>query len=254
MVAPLRKRSDHTEKIMKNLTKIIALVLALLIAVPAFASCDKKNEEPEIPDGPLAGGWTASDKAADTLTADEKAIFDKALEDLVGADHVAKTVLGTQVVAGTNYAFLCSSKPVVPNAVPYWCVATVYKDIAGEVKLLGFEDIDVSNVKTVANSAGQMTGAWSVAAKDVEFSISEAVDGALANHVGVSLVPVAVLGTQVVAGTNYRILAYGTLVTAEPVTDLYVVDVYASLDGKAEITSVNVYDLTQYVSYGAVEE
>ena len=239
---------------MKKFTKIISLVLALAIAAVAFVSCGKKDEEPDIPDGPLVGGWTASDKAADTLTADEKAIFDKALEDLVGATYVAKSVIATQVVAGTNYAFLCLGTPVVPDPVPFWTVVTVYKDFAGEVTLMGFKDIDVADVKTIANVSDAAAGSWSVSAKDVEFSISEAVDGALANHVGVSLTPIAVLGTQVVAGTNYRILAYGTTVTAAPVESLYVVDVYASLDGKAEITSVQVFDLASYTSYRAIEE
>ena len=230
---------------MKNFTKIISFVLALALAAAVFASCGKTDVDDE-PNVPLSGGWQFSDNAVSDLSVDEKAVFEKALEELVGADHVAKSVIATQVVAGTNYAFLCVTTPVVPNAESHWTVAVVYKDLEGNVELRGIKDIDGSNVKTTSNSSGEMTGAWSAREKTRGIDITEAVDEALANHVGVSLVPVAVLATQVVAGTNYRILACGTVVTAEPVSDLYVVDVYASLDGKAEITAINVFDIAEY--------
>lgn len=238
---------------MKKLIKIISLVLALALAAAALVSCGKKDvEEPDVPDGPLSGGWQFSDKSVSDVTDEEKAVFDKALEELVGATHVPKSVIATQLVAGTNYAYLCISTPVVPNATSYWSIVTVYKDLGGNVELIGIEEIDGANVKITSGGAGEMTGAWSVRAKDKGISVSDAVDSALENHVGVNIVPVAVLATQVVAGTNYRILACGTVVSAEPVSYLYVIDVYASLDGKAEITSIGIFDLVSYI-YPPVE-
>ena len=58
--------------------------------------------------------------------------------------------------------------------------------------------------------------------------------------------PVALLGTQIVSGTNYRILCSGTTVTADPVTSLYVVDVYEDLQGAAEVKDIQLIDLTKY--------
>ena len=71
---------------------------------------------------------------------------------------------------------------------------------------------------------------------------------------GLSLVPTAVLAEQVVAGINYRILAYGTLVTAEPRTDLYIVDVFADLEGTAKITSISAFDITAYCSANTTDD
>ena len=232
---------------MKKFIKIISLVLVLALAAAVFAACGKKDDD--VPgDGPIEGGWSFSNKAVNDLTEDEKAVFDEAMKEFVGSDLAPKSVVATQVVSGMNYAFLCVSTPVVPNPQSHWSLVIVYKDLGGNVELMGIEDIDGANVKTLANTADELPGGWIVDEKDERFSISEAVDGALGRNLGVSLSPVAVLATQVVAGTNYRILARGTTVTATPVTSLYVVDVYASLDGSAEITSVNVFDLLSYIN------
>lgn len=92
-----------------------------------------------------------------------------------------------------------------------------------------------------------MGGSWKSVSKEGAAPLSEAVKAALDRNDGVSLSSIAVLGTQVVAGTNYRLLVYGNLIIAEPRTDLYVVDVYENLDGEAEITSIAPFDLLAYV-------
>ena len=55
------------------------------------------------------------------------------------------------------------------------------------------------------------------------------------------LPPIALLGTQVVSGINYKVLARGE-------SALYLVDVYAPLNGDASITSMEMLDLLSYVS------
>ena len=64
---------------------------------------------------------------------------------------------------------------------------------------------------------------------------------------GVDYTPVALLATQVVSGTNYRLLCAGTPVTPNGVTELYVVDVYEDTSGKAEITDAQKVLLAEYV-------
>jgi len=234
---------------MKKFIKIISLVLALVIALAAFVSCEKKNEDvPGDVNTPVTGGWQFSDKSVSDITADEKAVFDEAIKGHVGVDYAPKTVIAKQVVAGINYAFLCVSQIVAPNSTPYWSVVTVYKSFDGNVELLCINAIDSSDVKTTKNnSAEAAAGAWSAVEREEGLSISTAVDEAISSNIGVTLVPVTVLATQLVAGRNYRVLAYGETVTATPACDLYVVDVYETLDGKAEITSANVFDLIEYI-------
>lgn len=75
-----------------------------------------------------------------------------------------------------------------------------------------------------------------------------AYDKALEGYTGMGYVPYALLGTQVVSGTNYMILAKGTTVTAEPVSALYVLVIYEDLEGNCSVANVADFDL------GAIEE
>ena len=99
---------------------------------------DRGEEAPAL--GRLAGGWQAA--ADPEVTEDLQAIFDKGLEGLVGVDYVPVVYLGSQVVAGTNHAFLCQAAVVVPNAVPQWAVVYLYEDLEGNVTILDIEDFD----------------------------------------------------------------------------------------------------------------
>ena len=204
---------------------------------PAPAQDDpaKKTEQTE----PVTGGWQASDAVNDILTAADRDRFQKA-----GADDgcTPATVLATQVVAGTNYAYLCWDDTS-------WSVDVVYEDLEGNVSVSGKKPIDVSNVATLAQDKGAATGAWAdqVRVANLAFQPAEATS-ALTKAVEASkdeLYEVALLGTQVVSGVNYRFLC-GT-----PDTDgagtLYVVDVYQDLDGNAQITSKAPFDVTAYV-------
>ena len=60
---------------------------------------------------------------------------------------------------------------------------------------------------------------------------------------------VAQLGQQVVAGMNYMFLCKETMVTANPVTKLSIVTVYADLEGNAKVANVEDLDLGMF--YGA---
>ena len=63
----------------------------------------------------------------------------------------------------------------------------------------------------------------------------------------VEINPLALLGTQVVSGTNYLILGTGHAVVQNPVTSLYVATVYEDLQGNCKCTDVSQFDLLAYV-------
>ena len=224
--------------------KILTVILSLcmLLSVVSVSALTVSAEEE------LSGGWEFSDISASNITADEQAILDKALEGMGGVDYDAKDVIAKQVVAGTNYAFLCISTPTTLDPQPYWSVVTVYADLGGNASLTNIARIDPANVAVKDNISEQNDGGWTSTEKENVASLPEDVQNALNENDGVSLSPIAVLGTQVVAGTNYRILAYGTLVVAEPVTNLYEVTVFDGLGSGAEITSVEVFDIEAYVT------
>ena len=208
---------------------------------------------------PVSGGWeTNADVPTSALSSEEQAVFDHALEEYDGMDLQPVCVLATQVVAGTNYAFLCQGAPVTADPKPGWYVVVVYEDLEGACKVSSVEQIDVSEPAIVAedensDEAGAVVGGWAVAPQvtDDAITIPEKAAAAFAlageTLTGMDLSPLALLATQVVAGTNYRILCVGAPSVPDAETRLCVVDVYEDLEGKAEYTDVSTFDLLAYV-------
>ena len=73
---------------------------------------------------PLAGGYMAAEDT--TITDELKTIFEKATKGLDGASYEPIKLMGTQVVAGTNYKFLCKAKGVFPGAIETKKVVTIF--------------------------------------------------------------------------------------------------------------------------------
>lgn len=251
---------------------IIAATLAGALAFAPLVGCGAQSasEEPaedtptEQTDTPseeaadegateqLAGGWAVNTEVTASLSDDEREIFSKATEEYVGADLEPVTVLATQVVAGTNYAYLCQSTIVTANPTTSWAIAVVYNDLEGNASITSVTDIDLTDIKVAKNaSSDEVVGGWEVRDPSDVIALSpeasEAFGKASENYDGVSLTPIALLGTQVVAGTNYLVLCQGSTVTQNPKQELYVAWVYADLEGNAEFTEVELFDLLEYV-------
>lgn len=72
----------------------------------------------------------------------------------------------------------------------------------------------------------------------VTLRAKNALNKALEGSVGSDFTPVALIDTQVVAGTNYRILCKISPVIPEPQATYSIVTVYEDLQGNAEITGI----------------
>lgn len=90
----------------------------------------------------LCGGWNTPEDGA--ITTEAQAAFDKATEALTGVEYTPVALVGTQVVAGTNYAFVCIGKTVTaePTASPYLVI--VYADLEGGAELLSAKPLAVT--------------------------------------------------------------------------------------------------------------
>ena len=250
---------------MKKLITI--LIVGALGSALLLAGCGKKTEQPAGADsssakepeslagGTLLGGWTVTGDMTSQLTDDERAVFDQAIDGLVGAEYEPIAIIATQLVSGTNYAYLCTTTPVVPDAKPHWTIAVVYKDLQGNASLTNVADLELTDVKILEQTEdGMAVGAWKItepSGKPVMLPSEEAqtaFEKATENYVGVGFKPIALLGTQLVSGTNYKVLCWGTLFSSDAATRLYVVDVYADLQGNAEITNVGQLDLLTYIT------
>ncbi len=115
--------------------KIVAVILAVLM-ITGIALAEGAPT--------LSGGWTpASDPA---VTEEIRELFDKAMDGMVGVNYVPVAYLGSQVVAGMNYAILCQATVVYPNAQPEWVVVYLYKDLEGGVSILDIADFDIGSL------------------------------------------------------------------------------------------------------------
>lgn len=104
------------------------------VAAEAVAAVTVSTEEPAV------GGWEFSAEAlADNPQAQEA--FTLATEQLVGANYEPLALLGTQVVAGTNYCILCRVTIVYPGAESTLCLMYLYQDLEGNVEITDIQDI-----------------------------------------------------------------------------------------------------------------
>lgn len=231
--------------------KAIALILAFCLCIGMAASltaCGKK-EEPEVkPDEPApaaAGGWTVNTEFGDAaLPEDAKAALDKALEGYSGVGFIPVAYLGSQVVAGVNYAFLCRSMIITANPVAELKVVTVYKGLDDTAEIKDVIDIDIANYtqeSEVNFNPDDFVGGYSYDSavgcglnEDVQEKFDKAFDG----FDGVGYTPLALMGTQVVAGVNYAVLCKAQAVTPNAKAALAVVVIYADLQDGAQIKSV----------------
>lgn len=170
--------------------KTFVFLLALILLL-ALAACGQKKNEATV------GGWTLTENGA--LTEEAQGAFDKAMEGLVGVNYTPAALLGTQLVSGTNYCFLCEATAVYPDAQPYYAVVTVYQDLQGKAEVKNIVSLDLGKIEETGTiedaqpQGGALLGGWTV---DRD-SFLEVPDGVM--H----------LASQVVAGTNHVVLCKG---------------------------------------------
>lgn len=81
-----------------------------------------------------AGGWTEF-KA---LTADDRKVFDQAMEGHVGVHYTPEKV-SKQIVNGTNYRFECTGKPAVHDPHSFQAIVKIHAPINGKPTITDIE-------------------------------------------------------------------------------------------------------------------
>lgn len=226
----------------KNLFSVLFIMLCLVLV-----GCSKTTQEEEKKDG----GWTETstiEKANIDATA-QKA-FAAAKKSYTEMDLEPIALLGTQAVAGTNYMFL--ARNASNEKETELKVVVVYKDLEKESKITKVTDFDYKNYasKNIELSDEQLAGGWNVNSVDpevkLEKDVQEAFDNALKGFTGSGYKPIALLGTQVVAGTNYAVLCLGTTTSKNPVNTINVLTIYKDLDGTSEVSNIATLNLSDF--------
>ena len=99
--------------------RTVCLLLALVLVL-SLAGCGMKKERVDQ----LAGAWMEKNEP---LTEETEAVFAAAMESYSDMELEAVSLLGTQVVAGLNYRFLCNVRE--NGTVVGQKVVTVYRDL-----------------------------------------------------------------------------------------------------------------------------
>ena len=204
----------------------------------------KRTEDPNMIG--QVGGWDGNVENIDLEKNEKaKAAFEKAVSELTGMSFEGIYLLGTQIVAGTNYCILARGTASVPDAKPGYYLVYVYEDLSGNAEVL--------KIDALMESDGDVDGGWSANTGDPAYEnnveVKDAFEKALANMIlaGGEMEPVAYLGMQVVGGYNYLVLCKVRAVVEDPSVELALVTVYVDPEGNAEI-------FTDDINFSAQEE
>ena len=200
---------------------------------PTITSEEVVSEEPVEADVPVLGGWEVYADYNQVLSEDELTLFEDGTSDLGSLDLTPVKVLATQLVSGTNTAYLVYGGYKDSTDSPSYGIAIIYTNLNGDNSMTSLVFIDPTDLQ-ISNPAGDALGSWEVVtsgkpgmlpSEEAEASFEDvAVDNA-----EVIQNPVALLYTQVVAGTNYVAVSTGSD------GNLYLTKWYRDLQGNASI-------------------
>ncbi len=227
---------------------IVVLVFACLFIV----GCEKKesinNNEIE-----LTGGWeiVLSNQVNDLHEEDIK-IFNNAKSSYKELKLDLVALLGKQVVAGMNYMFLAKGYQSDVSKATYKIVV-VYHNLEGKDSITKVNDFDYTRyVNTNIDGLNEeLSGGWNVESSGRPYTLFEEKDNnvfdkATNTLAGMSFKPLVLLGTQVVAGTNYAVLCYGSATVPDAKEGIYLLTLYEDLEGNGELISTAYIDLANY--------
>lgn len=238
--------------------KKLSVVLLAFVLLFVMAACGSSDQTSENTSGtetskPVAVGWELFDNKANVLPEDVQASFDKASETFTGSELKPVAYVASQVVAGTNYMILCEAATTTEQPKTSYQMVIVYADLEGKAEITQMKEFDLTAYvegDSTEISAEKLAGGWEPAEDRSSVVIpqeaKDVFDKAARNLDGNELEPMALLGTQVVAGTNYAFLCFSTLQTEETINGIQVVTVYEDLDGNAEITNICTVDPADY--------
>ena len=209
------------------MTAVMALSLLAGGAVQAYALSAETVEPVSAvaEENCISSSWKrASDPA---LTEKVRKVFDKAFDGLEGVSYTPVALLASRTTGfGTQYRILCKATVVVPGAQEEYVVVTLQHSWLSKAEILDIGDpLCLTNLDYEEGAVGTC--------QEATAAFNKATEG----FVGVDYVPVALLSTQTVAGTNYRILCEATTVYPGAEMHYAVVNVYESLEGNANIIS-----------------
>ena len=122
--------------------KLLALLTLAALLMTAFVC-------PTLAESPMTGGWSTYTDDPTEIPAEALDALNAALEELVGCVYKPIALLATQVVAGTNYCFLCETTVVAPDTQPSYALVYFYDGVNGEKEVLKVDEIKFCSYYTL---------------------------------------------------------------------------------------------------------
>ena len=223
---------------------IVVIVFVCLFMV----GCNKKED-----DNGITGGWnTVLSSQVNDLHDEDIKIFNNAKANYKELKLDLVALLGKQVVAGMNYMFLAKGYESDANKATYKIVI-VYHDLEGKDTITKVSDFDYTKYANT-NIDGlneQLSGGWNVESSGRPYTLFEekennVFDKATSTLAGMSYKPLVLMGTQVVAGTNYAVLCYGSATVPDAKEGIYLLTIYEDLEGNGQLISSAYVNLADY--------
>lgn len=222
-----------------------ASLSAMLLLSGCSQAATEEADETEVEE--VTGGWQINeDETMAVLPESVQNAFDKACEEYVGMGFTPIAYLGSQVVSGTNYKLLCKGTTVTATPETKLVTVTIYEDLDGNAQITDVLDFDITALVDETTEENLM-GGWQIntdyAVVNLPAEVESPFTEATSQLLGVNYEPLALLASQIVAGTNYAILCHTSTVSDESTEGLAVVVVYAGIDGTNEVVSVSQLNL-----------
>ena len=189
-------------------------------------------------DGAVDGGWEVEDKVDNLVPDDAEKVMEKAAESYSEGTLEPIALLATQIVSGTNYAYLCK------DGDGNLSIAFVYEDLSGNTEVTSVAEFNLWDlIEMESTDDEELAGGWTACADnkaaDIPSEVQSAFDDAISVIDDVEYTPIAYLGSQVVAGSNYAVLCQSK---EGDKNGIGVAFVYAGVDGTNEL--LNIYNIS----------
>lgn len=224
--------------------KKILLCSLLIIMCLIIGGCNNKENQLIVDDWKLYQG-------EEGFMIDEyiQKIWDDANRNYEDSKLEKIVLLGEQVVAGTNYMFLCHTNI---DDIEQYKVVIVYRNLEGESEITKVTDFDFTKYvnKNISLNMDILTGGWQtiIPGKPImlEENIQSYFDEVTENITGISYFPITILATQDKEGINYAILSYGRLSNSDVAEGIFILTIHVDEENKPKMISSAAVDLKDY--------
>lgn len=237
---------------MKKTISILLVVLSLILTLAACGTADKQTQSSKIPTNsdPIpdtVGGYTLDGIVSGKIPETQMRIFNEATEN-TDYNLFPLACIGSRVIAGSVNAYICVNDHDTANAK--LVVAFITKMSGQNAVVTSTVDFKISDFNENASEPVEqgVYGAWTAITNGgidaMPQELATAFNQAFEDLDGMSYVPLACVGTQSVAGTNYALICNGEATAPNAKANVYLIEINAPLQGKASLISSCRIDLS----------